>query len=83
MHQIKLFFRPRFILLAAVLSFLFLPVTKQTAFAEYCGTGFVQTFYDYSYTTVVGRCNRDCTGYTRCTGQKTPYCTVSYFECCS
>lgn len=61
-----------------------LPMTRQKVYAEYCGTGFAQVFYsDASQTTIVGRCNRDCTGATRCTGTKTVYSTVVFFNCCS
>jgi hypothetical protein len=78
--------RRRIFLLIVTLAVLasVLPMTRQTAYAEYCGTGFGQTFYsDASETTIVGHCNRDCTGYTRCTGTKTVYSTVFYFNCCS
>lgn len=83
-HRIKTFFRHRVVLLLVTVGLVsVLPVARHAAFAEYCGTGFAQPFYsDASETTIVGHCNRDCTGYTRCTGTKTIYSTVTYFNCC-
>ncbi len=85
MHRIQPLLRRRFVLLLFVLGLSsFLPMTQRPAFAEYCGTGFAQIFYsDSSDTTVVGHCNRDCTGATRCTGQKTAYSSVVFYQCCS
>jgi hypothetical protein len=85
MNRIQPLLRRRFVLLLAVLGVTsLLPLTRQPAFAEYCGTGFAQIFYsDSSDTTVVGHCNRDCTGTTRCTGTKTAYSSVAFYQCCS